>query len=118
MTERTIDGRGGNRQYRPHEALEAFAADTDMLADAINGSTALLAALAAKRGPDRFLWRERPGAPNWQANQKSMTSNFMVHRVSLIEAREAHAESLRVARDPCFRCGTRGDVGCQHRRCA
>lgn len=29
---------------------------------------------------------------------------------------EREPEPPRVARDPCFRCGVRGDIGCQHRQ--
>lgn len=31
-----------------------------------------------------------------------------------IEARDARADAQRTRRDPCFRCGTRGDHGCEH----
>ena len=30
--------------------------------------------------------------------------------------RQPEAGPLPVHRDPCFRCGTRGDVGCRHQR--
>lgn len=110
--------RGSNRQYKPTPALEAFSDDTKMLCDAINGSNALLAALASKRGSDRFPWREHSGPLNAKPNPESFNATTMVHRVSLIEMREAHADSLRVARDPCPFCGIRTDIGCKHRRVA
>ena len=110
--------RGTMRQYRQHTAIEAFASDGEMLSDAINGSKALLAALESMQGPDRFLWRERAGNLNWKPNQQSQTTGMMVHRVSLIQEREAHADSLRVYREPCPVCGTRADIGCKHRRLA
>lgn len=110
--------RGSNRQYKPAAALEAFADDTRMLSDAINGSNALLDALASKRGLDRFPWREHSGPLNAKPNPQSGNAVTMVHRVSLIEVREAHADSLRVERDPCGFCGVRADIGCKHRRVA
>lgn len=110
--------RGTMRQYRQHVAIQDFASDGEMLSDAINGSKALLEALATGHGPDRFPWRERKGAANWTPDRQSMTSSYMVHRVNLIQEREAHAEGLRVSRDPCGVCGTRTDIGCEHRRCA
>lgn len=110
--------RGSNRQYKPSLAVEAFDSDAEMLSDAINGSNALLAALESRRGPDRFPWRDRGGALNARPNPESMNTAFMVHRVSLIEMREAHADALRVARDPCPFCGIRTDIGCKHRRVA
>lgn len=33
-------------------------------------------------------------------------------------SRAEEIEARRVARDPCFMCGTRGDIGCQHREAA
>ena len=117
MSERYFE-RPTARQYKPQPELEAFSSDTQMAEDAFNGSTALLAALATGHGPDRFIWPQRPGAANWTANRESQTTGMMVHRVSLIQEREAHADSLRVYREPCPVCATRADIGCKHRRLA
>lgn len=116
MAEPSADGRRPNWQYKSQPALEAFNDDKEMLSDAINGSNAMLAALAGEHGPQEFKWKAPAG--NWKRRDDSMTSGFMYHRVSLIHQREAHAESLRVFRDPCTYCGTRADIGCKHRRTA
>lgn len=108
--------RNATRQYKPHEAVEAFASDAQMISDAIHGSKALLEAIVTGQGPDCFAWRDH--SPNWKPDKYSMTSGFMVHRVNLIQEREARAESLRVNREPCGVCGTRTDIGCKHQRVA
>lgn len=118
MTEPTIEGRGGNRQYKPQPELEAFASDTQMLSDAVRGSIALLEALVTGQGPDHFPWREQVGAANWTANRDSQNTSFMAQRINLIQEREAFADRLRVSRDPCPVCGVRTDIGCKHRRVA
>jgi hypothetical protein len=35
-------------------------------------------------------------------------------RLSRLAARDETAETLRVDRAPCFRCGVRSDIGCKH----
>jgi hypothetical protein len=42
----------------------------------------------------------------------------MEAHVAVTTARRQFVDSLRVSRDPCPRCGVRGDVGCKHRQVA
>lgn len=108
--------RGAYNHVAPADALPeaAFAADAQMLSDAINGSKDLLEALKTGQGPDRFPWREPQGAAKGRPD--SQNTEYMAHRVTLIQAREAMTDRLRVSRDPCPVCAIRADIGCQHRR--
>lgn len=42
----------------------------------------------------------------------------MAEPMQAISHAAAQAEQPRVYRDPCFRCGVRGDIGCEHQRAA
>lgn len=51
--------------------------------------------------------------------QRGYTENRLRIEVATIAAREAKEPprpSHTVDRDPCFMCGVRGDIGCEHRR--
>lgn len=90
-------------------ADSAFLEDRLMNSAIVDGSKALAAALQTGAGPDKLVWREFSGAAK-------ATSHRYPEAVTRAEERDARAERLRVSRDPCPRCGTRGDVGCKHQR--
>lgn len=60
----------------------------------------------------------------WQAARAWLVARGMYVSAGIIcarrDAREeaADIESRRVDRDPCWRCGVRADVGCEHQRWA
>ncbi len=90
-------------------ADEAFYEDRIAKAAIVNGSNALSAALHSGFGPNKLVWREFSGAA------RAATHRYP-EAVTRAEERDAQADKLRVSRDPCPKCGTRGDVGCKHIR--
>lgn len=104
-----------HKSPRAHTPMEAFDADKAMHANFINGSRALLDAIVSGYGPHRFLWSSAGSAATWKP---ASSAAKMANSVNLIRKREEFAESLRVSREPCRVCGTRGDIGCKHKRVA
>lgn len=60
----------------------------------------------------RFRWNGHEGTAQRDPNSKSMA--ITVECAERYRAHRELAEQLRTRRDPCFRCGTRGDHGCKH----
>lgn len=58
--------------------------------------------------------------PHWRFNGDRIPGKYLRHSKPAINADpEPEISDLeRVDRDPCFLCGTRGDVGCRHRQAA
>ena len=54
----------------------------------------------------------------WTPKEDTPVMRACAARVAEHVAEKARVDALRVERDPCVRCGVRGDVGCQHRRVA
>ncbi len=81
------------------------------------GSKMMLKAIyLAKNGQ-----RPPEGAFHWRrsANSGSWASGLLMQemeRAAKAEAQKARIQELVVSREPCFKCGVRGDVGCKHRR--
>lgn len=63
-------------------------------------------ALETGRGPDTFIW----------SGVESRLRKMSPYALDASRAYEEKVESLRVSRDPCAYCGSRGDAGCKHRR--
>ena len=68
----------------------------------------------------RFAWIEKPGSPpvpesSGYAEQRRARFARVLDRM---EEKDRIANARRVSRDPCPRCGVRGDIGCKHRRVA
>ncbi|MDZ7894190.1 MAG: hypothetical protein U5M50_04030 [Sphingobium sp.] len=70
------------------------------------------------RLPDRPHWRDIPG--HKPATTMTQRKRALSARDGIVSAgavgRDPVPESAPVDRDPCFRCGVRGDLGCKHRR--
>jgi len=105
----------GHNHRTVHTPLEAFEADKLMHANLINGSRALLDALVSGQGPRRFLWSNAGSKGTWKPTSAAAK---MERSVNLIRKREEFTDTLRVSRDPCPVCATRGDIGCKHKRVA
>lgn len=63
--------------------------------------------------PSRELVWYRMGLTKttWQTGNMARENE----RAAVHSDRKAFAETLRVDRDPCAKCGVRGDFGCKHR---
>lgn len=66
--------------------------------------------------PSRELIWSRMGLTKttWQSGNMARESE----RAAFHSDRKAFAETLRVDREPCVKCGVRGDFGCKHRSAA
>lgn len=101
---------GFHKSTTAYLELDACESDKQMRADFVNGSKLLLDALRTGHGPARFAWQHRGNKATWQPTGSA------AQRIDKIHERDEMAERLRVSRDPCPVCNTRGDIGCEHRR--
>lgn len=56
------------------------------------------------------------GLARWGTLIPSYVHQPEIDGPDLIAEENARIAALRVDRDPCFRCGARADIGCNHRR--
>lgn len=61
----------------------------------------------------KFRWHHNPTSTADPQSGNSLNRPAVLQR---LERKQADAELHRTDRDPCFRCGTRGDHGCNHTR--
>ncbi len=77
--------------------------------DQAAASKAFMTALRGGPTHDDLIWNERAFVSQPSEHTRELS------RTARLAAIKAEAELLRVYRDPCTRCGVRGDVGCRHR---
>lgn len=63
-------------------------------------------------GPNDLVWHNDT---NVNKNPDSETSKMQIVRCEAFRREVDRVEALRVSRDPCPKCGTRGDLPCKHR---
>lgn len=102
-------------------------ADTQMRKAMEIASTQLLNAMKLERGvfdivdkPEAFAtsslkWSKRKFANQWNGSNYMQDPRRSKAIARLVE-RDRMANANYVSRDPCPRCGVRGDIGCKHSR--
>lgn len=92
--------------------------DRIFLTEMEKSNAAFLLALKGRQG-ERVRFRPRMlNGSSWVARPDSPALAEANRRAMEHRAERARIDDLRVSRDPCVLCGTRGDIGCQHRRVA
>lgn len=90
-----------------------LANDAHCARTARKASEAFLTALESG-GPDRLVWRSTSFAGNQWGRELSATARAQRDSVERIMAEKDAMRDRVVSRDPCPRCGARGDFDCGH----